>query len=221
MSAIPRTPAAMQDFIRQATQILSPPLLPEIRLYTATEATALWALTEEALAERGLPPPFWAFPWAGGQALARWLLDDPTPVRGKRVLCVGAGSGVDAIAAAMAGASAVWANDIDPFALAAITLNAALNDVAVVPLAGDIIGGTVPAPAVDVILAGDICYEGPMAEAAFAWLRQQTATVYVGDPGRSYLPRRGLVLLARFATPTTRAIEDSDVRNACVWALDH
>jgi predicted nicotinamide N-methyase len=207
-------------FIREHTELLAPPLIPEIRLYQATEVTELWEATEAALEEMGLPPPFWAFAWAGGQALARYLLDDPTPVRGKRVLDFATGGGLVAIAAALAGAATVTACDIDRFAIAAAEANAAENGVTLDLLCDDVVGQA--NPGWDVIFAGDICYEQTPSQRMIAWLRGLAADgtpVYLGDPMRTFLPRSGLEELARYSVPTTKAIEDTDVRNARVWRV--
>ncbi len=207
-------------FIRAHTQLLAPPLIPEIRLYQATEVTELWEATEAALEEMGLPPPFWAFAWAGGQALARYILDDPALVRGRRVLDFATGGGLVAIAAALAGAARVTASDIDRFAIAAAEANAAENGVALDLLCDDIVGRT--NPGWDVIFAGDICYEQTPSQRMIAWLRTLAADgtpVYLGDPMRTFMPKIGLEELARYSVPTTKAIEDTDVRNARVWRV--
>ena len=204
-------------FIHANTAIEVPPLIPEIRLHLASEIVPIWRATEEDLAALGLPPPYWAFAWAGGQALARYVLDNPEIVAGQTVLDFASGSGLAAIAAALAGAATVTAADIDPYASAAIGLNAALNGVSVEVTSGDIIGRTGPW---DVVLAGDICYERPLADRVTAWLRglsEAGVTVLLGDPGRTYLPKEGLEWLVRYAVKTTRELEDTDVRNAVVW----
>jgi predicted nicotinamide N-methyase len=204
-------------FIHANTAIEVPPLIPEIRLHLASEIVPIWRATEEDLAALGLPPPYWAFAWAGGQALARYVLDNPEIVAGQTVLDFASGSGLAAIAAALAGAATVTAADIDPYASAAIGLNAALNGVSVEVTSGDIIGSTGPW---DVVLAGDICYERPLADRVTAWLRglsEAGVTVLLGDPGRTYLPKEGLEWLVRYAVKTTRELEDTDVRNAVVW----
>src|SRR6476469_5592218 len=152
---------ARERFIEQNTQIVSPPLIPEIRLHLAAESVPLWQNTEEELGTLGLPPPFWAFAWAGGQALARYVLDRPDTVRGRRVLDFASGSGLVAIASATAGAAAVTACDVDPFAVAAIGLNAEANGVAVTPILADVVGQD---QGWDTVLAGDICYERDLAE---------------------------------------------------------
>jgi len=207
-------------FVLANTAVETPPLVPEIRLRLASEVVPLWQASEAELEALGLPPPYWAFAWAGGQALARLLLDEPERVRGKRVLDFASGSGLSAIAAARAGAARVEAAEIDPFALAAIGLNAALNGVAVAVLAEDQVGRL--DGGWEVVLAGDVCYERPMAERAFAWLQAlagQGVEVLLGDPGRTYLPKSGLERLVGYAVQTSRELEDSDVRNAVVWRV--
>ena len=195
-------------------------MVPEIRLHLATEITPLWQATEVALERTALPPPFWAFAWAGGQAAARYLLDRPGLVRGRRVLDVGAGSGLVAIAAALAGAVGVVAADIDPVAATAQRLNAALNDVALEPVTRDPIEAG--APAAEIIVAADVCYEGPMAARLSSWLRDLAGggkLVVLADPGRKYLPTDGLVPLATYTVPTLLDLEDQDRRAATVWLV--
>jgi predicted nicotinamide N-methyase len=204
-----------EDFVRSNTALAAPPLVPEIALHLATEVTPLWEATETELQRLGLPPPYWAFAWPGGQALARYILDHPDLIAGRRVLDFGAGSGLVAIAAAKAGAHAIAA-EIDPFAAAAIRLNAARNGVEVEIETADVIG----APCGwDAILAGDMCYERPLAERLGAWLRQVPALVLLGDPGRSYFSAEGLDRLARYTVPTSRDLEDRDERETGVWRL--
>jgi predicted nicotinamide N-methyase len=207
-------------FIRRNTALAAPPLVPEIQLHLANELTPIWQASEETLARSALPPPFWAFAWAGGQALARYLLDHPEIVRGRAVLDFGAGSGLVAIAAAKAGGGPVTAAEIDPFAVAAIGLNAALNGVAVTVTASDLLDA--PPQPWPVVTAGDVCYERPMAERATAWLRRLAAAgsrVLIGDPGRAYLPQAGLRELARYQVPTSRELEDRDTRETTVWEV--
>ena len=208
------------DFVRSETIIATPPLVPEIRLHLASEVVPLWQATEANLTERGLPPPYWAFAWPGGQALARYLLDKPDLVRGKRVLDFAAGSGLAAIAAAMAGASSVEAAEIDRFAIVAIGLNAALNGVTLGLIEADILG----APGRwDVVLAGDVCYERPMAERVGQWLAALSKAgtlVLMGDPGRNYLPVAGLSEVARYQVPTSLDLEDRISRETIVWLWD-
>lgn len=206
-------------FIRNETRLLPVPHAPEIHLYLADEAVDLWKRTEEELAEMGLPPPFWAFAWAGGQALARYILDHPEIVHGKRVLDFASGSGLVGIAAMKAGATSVDATDIDAFAIAAIALNATENSVTLNPHEGDVIGHD---KGWEVICAGDVCYERDMAERVTDWLyalAQRGATIVIGDPGRSYLPRTRLRELADYQVPVTRTLEDSDVKRTKVWTF--
>ena len=204
-------------FIRDNSQLLAPPLVPEIRLHLASEVIPLWRKTEEELAKIGVPPPYWAFAWAGGQALARYVLDHPELVLGKRVLDFGAGSGLVALAAAKAGAAHVIAADIDPFAIAAIARNATVNGVAIETVSDDVIGGS---ELFDLILVGDMCYERPLAERLMLWLKSSPAQVLLGDPGRSYFPKTGLTQLASYSVPTTRELEDREIRETGVWRLN-
>jgi predicted nicotinamide N-methyase len=207
-------------FIIANTRLLPVPYVPEICLYLADEVTPLWLKTEEELGEMGLPPPFWAFAWAGGQALARYILDHPNSVVGKRVLDFASGSGLVAIAAMKAGASEAHAADIDGFALEAIGLNAAVNAVQVAPVAENVLGRFVIAA--DVILAGDIFYDRDIAVEVLAWLkgwREHGATILIGDPGRTYLPKGELVELATYEVPVSRDLEDLEIKKSSVWAL--
>ena len=214
-------PDQRRSFILANTTLERPPHTPELSLRLASEIMPIWKLTEEALAEIGLPPPFWAFAWAGGQALARYLLDHPQVVAGKAVIDFASGSGIVAVAAMKAGAARVLAADIDAFCEAATAVNAEANGVALEFTAQDLLDAPPPAWA-EVILAGDICYEKPLAERVMAWLRSARATgatVLIGDPGRSYFPREGLVELAEYQVPTTRELEDMAVKKTAVWAL--
>jgi len=207
-------------FVRRNTTIVAPLLVPEIRLHLATEVTPIWQATEETLARSALPPPFWAFAWAGGQALARYLLDHPANVAGRSVLDFGAGSGLVAIAAAKAGAGSVLAAEVDHFAAAAIAANAVLNEVAISVATEDLLD-TVNLRW-DVVTAGDVCYEQPMADRVVGWLRGMAARgtiVVLGDPGRTYLPCGGLVERARYVVPTSRELEDREYRETVVWEL--
>jgi len=215
-----RSPQGRRAFILANTRLQAPPHTPELVLHLADEITPIWRMTEEALAEIGLPPPFWAFAWAGGQALARYVLDHPELVRGRRVLDFAAGSGIVGIAAASAGAGHVLCADIDAYCSAAVELNAAANGVSVAFTEQDLLDA--PAPDVEVILAGDICYEKPLAKRVMAWLgaaRDLGATVLIGDPGRSYFPRTGLDKLAEYQVQTTRELEDMEVKRTAVWTL--
>ena len=207
-------------FIQRNTAIVAPPLVPEIQLYLATKITPIWQATEETLARGAVPPPYWAFAWAGGQALARYLLDHPETVAGREVLDIGSGSGIVAIAAAKAGASRVVAAEIDHFAAAAIALNTALNGVTVRIETRDLLDRA--AAGWGVALAGDICYEEPMSSRAMTLLRRIAARgrlALLGDPGRSYLPRSGLVERARYQVLTSRELEDRDEREGVVWQV--
>jgi predicted nicotinamide N-methyase len=206
-------------FIAANTRAAAHPLVPEVTLHLAGALTPLWQATEAWLAREGISPPYWAFAWPGSAALARWVLDDPAPVAGRRVLDFASGCGLAGIAAAKAGAACVLAADIDPLAAAATTLNAAANHVALATTTRDVVG---EAGAWDAILAGDVCYEAPMAARVTAWLRAEAArgvAVHLADPGRAYLPREGLVPVARFAVPTTRELEDRDLREVVVLRI--
>ncbi|MGB0696016.1 MAG: class I SAM-dependent methyltransferase [Rhodospirillaceae bacterium] len=218
-----------EALIRDWTTPTVPPLVPELTLHLATELTPLWEATEETLQQTGLPPPFWAFCWAGGQALARWVLDNPDAVEGRRVMDFATGCGVAALAAAKAGAERVQGNEIDAYALTALRLNAALNKVRVAPLDGDVIGSV--DRAWDVVLAADVLYEKALADRVLPWLQALAATgtrVLLADPGRSYLPGTDegvsssggrLVALATYDVAVPEAIEDRSVRTTTVFAL--
>lgn len=211
------TPDSAENFIRANTALAAPPHVPEIRLHLADEAHELWKKTEEELAEIGLPPPFWAFAWAGGQGLARHILDRPALVAGKRVLDFATGSGLVAIAARMAGAGKVTAADIEPFSRTACALNRAENNVDFTFTDKDLIGTD---DGWDVILAGDVFYDRELAARLVPWflaLRRRGAEVLVGDPGRSYLPKDRLEALAVYEVPVSRALEDSETKRTTVW----
>jgi predicted nicotinamide N-methyase len=206
-------------FIRENTRVLAPSHVPELQLYLADDAVALWEMKEEQLGELGLPPPFWAFAWAGGQALARYVLDYPETVRGLSVLDVASGSGLVAIAAMKAGAAHAVAVDIDAFAAHAAQLNAALNDVRVKTSDADPVGAPTDA---DVILVGDLFYDRDLAPRVLEWLfdlQSDGKRVLVGDPGRTYLPRDKLEQIAAYDIPVTRALEDAELKRAAVWKL--
>ncbi len=207
-------------FIRANTRLQRPPHTPEIQLQLADEITPIWKLTEEELGEIGLPPPFWAFAWAGGQAVARFLLDHPDEAAGKTVVDFASGSGLVAIAAMKAGAKSALAADIDVFCGAALEINAAANGVAISFTDTNLLDAE--PPEVDLITAGDICYEKPLAEQVLAWLAAAQARgtrFLIGDPGRSYFPKTGLVKLAEYQVETTRELEDFTVKRTCVWTL--
>jgi predicted nicotinamide N-methyase len=226
--------APIAEFIRSRTTLAAPPLIPEITLYlSGDEPTVLWEHTERETGRGDLPPPFWAYPWAGGIALARYLLDHPERAAGRVVLDLASGSGLVAIAAARAGAARVIASDIDPMAVAAIALNAAVNDVEVLVtdadlLTGDeaaaaLLGGETSFPAPELILVGDACYERRMAHRMLAFLRRAQssgASALLGDPGRTYLPATGLRPLASYVVPAWPGLEDTEVKQSTVWQLD-
>lgn len=206
-----------ERFIADNTALTAPPHVPEISLHLADEAHDLWQRTEEELAEIGLPPPFWAFAWAGGQGLARYVLDHPETVQGRNVLDFATGSGLVAIAAAKAGAARATGADIDPFCAAALRLNMMANGVTVEFCGDDLIGVD---GGWDVVLAGDVFYDAGFAHRLLPWferLSSRGAEVLVGDPGRSYLPKSGLHRLATYEVPVTRALEDSEVKRTTVW----
>ena len=208
-----------KEFILANTSLIAPPLVPEIRLHLATEVVPLWRKTEEELEAEGVPPPYWAFAWAGGQALSRYVLDHPETVAGKSVLDFGSGSGLVAIAARKAGASRVLAADIDTFAGAAMTANSGANNVHIDITADDIIGQSGDWRTV---LVGDMCYERPLSERLLIWLRELTrhgALVLLGDPGRSYFPQSGVEKLATHRVQTTRDLEDREIRETSVYRL--
>jgi predicted nicotinamide N-methyase len=215
------TPAQRRDFIRANTEVLTPPLVPEVKLHLAHEALPIWQKTEDELGAIGLPPPFWAFAWAGGQALARHILDSPEIVRAKRVLDLASGSGLVAIAAMKAGAACVTAAEIDYFAVEAVALNAELNNVLVTPVADDLLDRDPPCE-LDVILVGDLFYEKHLATHCLDWLNRSHKggiDVLIGDPGRSYLPKDKLKRIAEYAVPVTRELEDAEIKKTAVWRL--
>lgn len=206
-----------ETFIRANTSLMAPPHVPEIRLRLANEVHDLWLKTEADLKEIGLPPPFWAFAWAGGQGLARYILDHPEEVRGKRVLDFASGSGLVAIAARIAGASEVIAADIDPWAGTAVRLNAHENGVEIGFTSEDLIGRLVEA---DIVLAGDVFYDCDFASSLTEWFGCLAAggkRVLVGDPGRSYCPNERLEALSTHEVPVTRVLEDSELKSTTVW----
>ncbi|MCO5080544.1 MAG: methyltransferase [Rhizobiaceae bacterium] len=211
------SPAEAERFILANTTLGAPPHVPEIRLHLADEAHELWERTEEELVEIGLPPPFWAFAWAGGQGLARYVLDHPACVACRRVLDFAAGSGLVGIAAKKSGAASVESADIDPFSQIAMRLNAAANGVVLEPLVADLIDSDM---GWDVVLAGDIFYQKDIVDRLVPWftrLRMRGCEIIVGDPGRAYLPKDRLEQLAEYRVPVTRALEDAEVKRTVVW----
>ena len=209
------------DFIRENTVVSTPSLVPEITLHLATEVTPLWQMTEDRLKESGLPPPYWAFAWPGGQGMSRYILENPDVVRGKHVLDFAAGGGVAAIAAMKAGAKHALAAEIDPLALAAIQMNAALNRVSIENMRD--LDMDAPYTAADVIIAGDVCYQQGMATRMMRWLvlcHEHGARVLLADPGRAYVPKEGLVQRGQYVVPTSRDLEDQDTRMVTVWEME-
>jgi predicted nicotinamide N-methyase len=208
-----------EGFVRTQTVAGRAPLVPEITLHLASEITPIWQATEVWLAEHNVEPPFWAFAWPGGQALARHVFDHPECVVGLRVLDFAAGGGIAAIACALAGAATVEAAEIDRLAIAAIGLNAAANGVVVTAATGDVVGATCRW---DLILCGDVCYEAPMTSHILPWLMAmaQTAKVWIADPGRAYLPQQGLVAFAEYRVPTTLELEDRMERTVRLFRLE-
>lgn len=208
------------DFIRRETRIKPVPHAEEIRLHVADEAMALWQKTEDDLGELGLAPPFWAFAWAGGQGLARYILDTPDLVAGKRVIDFACGSGLVGIAAMMAGAASCHAVDIDPFALAATGLNAELNGVVLSLEMADITAS--PPPEADIVFCGDVFYDREMADKVLDLmdrLLDRGTNILVGDPGRSYLPNTRLTELARYNVPVVGALEDNEIKRTRVFRM--
>ncbi|MFN7135589.1 MAG: class I SAM-dependent methyltransferase, partial [Myxococcales bacterium] len=213
------SPEQMRALIEAHTEIARPPLCPELRLHLVTERCALWRAGEDELAALGLPPPYWAFCWAGGQALARYLLDHPDAVHGRNVLDFGAGGGVEALAAARAGASAVLASDIDPFAVQALEMNAALNDVRLTATSRDLLGLD---EGWDVVLAGDVCYDRALAGQVQAWLERlaaRGADVLVGDPRRGYLDESRLSRIAELDAPSDVDVEGRYLRRTGIFRV--
>lgn len=207
--------------VAASTTLLPTPLVPEISLYCADNAYDVWSLTSDG--DESAPMPFWSFAWAGGQALARHVLDHPELVAGRRVLDLACGSGLVAIAAALAGAEQVTANDVDPHAIAAVQLNAHANGAAVTTLFSDLLDDDVAeVAAVDVVLAGDVCYESELTARMLAFLlrtRERGADVLLGDPGRTYLPREQLEEVAAYDVPTTLVLEDATTKRTTIWRL--
>ena len=222
-SAQPEPPAL--EIIRTGTRLRPVPLVPQIRLYQAGDPISLWQRTELAAGRTGLDPPFWAFAWAGGQALARYLLDHPEAVRGRHVIDIASGSGLVAIAAARAGAAAVTAYDIDPLAAAAIGINAAANGVTVRAVCADVLDEDgPPSPGTDLVLAGDAFYERDLAARVMRFLERghtRGTAVLAGDCGRAYLPRDRLTPLATYDVPGLRMLEDTDIKRTTIWAPRH
>jgi predicted nicotinamide N-methyase len=213
-----KDPRASEAFIRANTKLLSPPLVPEVKLHLAEESLPIWQKTEEQLGEMNVPPPYWAFAWAGGQALARYVLDHPSEVAGKAVLDLGAGSGLVAIAAKRAGAASVLAVDIDPLALTAVRINAEANGVTIATTGADLLAhGWERFP---VLLVGDLFYERELAKRVLARIEAAAAEgglVLIGDPQRSYFPKGRFACAAEYRVPVTRDLEDAEIKATAVW----
>ena len=218
----PPEPSLLKIILTSA-ELSSVPLVPEIQIYQASEPISLWEETERAKGVTGLDPPFWAFAWAGGRALARYLLDHPAVVRGRRVIDIASGSGLVAIAAAKAGAADVTAYDIDPLAAAAVTVNARANKVAVASVCADLLGDDGPrAAAGDLVLVADAFYERDLADKVMSFLErahQCGAAALAGDFGRTYLPRDRLVSLATYDVPGLLVLEGTDIKRTTIWTL--
>jgi predicted nicotinamide N-methyase len=217
-----RLPVDPEDFIRANTALERPAMVPELELWLASEYVPIWQATEDWLEQHNVDPPYWAFCWPGGQAIARFLLDNPERVRGKRVIDFAAGSGVASMAAARAGAASVVANDIDLLSLVAARLNAEANGLAFDISADDWLAEPAEAPIADVVIAGDVCYEREMSARALAWLRGHAEAgrlVLLGDPGRNYFSAQGLEELARYEIPTSLQLENRGMRETVVWRV--
>jgi predicted nicotinamide N-methyase len=209
-----------ETFIRENLAVDTAPLVPEVELYLASEITPIWRATAAELEAVGMPPPFWAFCWPGGQALARYILDNPETFRGRRVLDFAAGGGVASIALAKAGAASVTASEIDSYAIAALKLNAEINNVCFEITEADLT--RMESQGWDMVIAGDVCYERPMSERVTSWLRELAdagVTVLMADPGREYAPRAGLIELASYEIPTSRELEDREMRTTVLWRM--
>ncbi len=207
-----------ERFIRANTVLAAAPMVPEILLHLATEITPIWQASEDFLRREKIAPPFWAFAWPGGQATARHLLDHPELVAGKRVLDFAAGCGIAALAAARCGAARAEASEVDPLSVAAISLNAAANDLPVHGIMADLVGADCRW---DLILAGDVCYEAPMTRHVLPWLARmaETAEIWIADPGRAYLPTGGIAELAAYDVPTTLELEDRMSRRTVLYRM--
>ena len=221
-AGVPAEPPVPAAFVRAHTRPVRPELVPEVELLVASDVVALWEAMETEQGRTSTDPPFWAAAWPGGQALARYVLDHPELVAGRSVLDLGAGSGLVSVAAVRAGATAVLASDVDPFALTAVAVNAERNDADGITVVGDVLGGE--PPDVAVILAGDVCYDREMTDRVLPFLqaaRDRGIEVLIGDPGRIYLPEDRLAALAVYAVPDTESspTRPAEVRRTTVWRL--
>lgn len=215
-----RTEQERRAFIRAKTEVTTPLLCPEIKLHLITPSCSLWSATEKDLVELAISDPFWGFCWAGGQALARYVLDHAKLVAGQRVLVFGAGCGIEAIAAAKAGAAHVLAADIDPLAIEATHLNAALNGVSLETTTRDMIGASLSG--YDLLLAGDMFYDGPFAARVLLWLRalvQSGMKILLADPGRGHLDQTLAVKLATYQAPADVDVRGDHLQATPVFAL--
>jgi len=219
---MPRLPADPEGFIRANTALEAPAMVPEFKLWLASEYVPIWQATKAWLDEQNVDPPYWAFCWPGGQAIARYLLDNPILVEGRRVIDFAAGSGVSSLAAARAGAASVLTNDIDALSLVAARLNARANDLALDVSMDDWLAGPEGTPDADIVIAGDVCYERDMSTRALAWLRGHARLgrlVLLGDPGRNYFSAQGLEERARYEIPTSLQLENRGMRETVVWRV--
>ena len=211
--------AGLIRFIEQNTKPLQPPLVPEITLHLAEESLPIWQKTEDELGVMNVPPPFWAFAWAGGQAMSRYLLDNPDICRGRSILDLGSGSGISAIAAAKTGAARILAADIDALALAATELNARANTVSIETTSDDLLTSA-DWRRMEVVIIGDLFYERELADRVLAFIaavKSSGSTVLIGDPQRSYFPRDRFERLAEYQVPVTRELEDAELKRTAVW----
>ncbi|QQS13687.1 MAG: methyltransferase [Rhodospirillales bacterium] len=219
---MPRSPADPESFIREHTALEAPAMVPELRLWLAAEYLPIWQATEAWLEERNVDPPYWAFCWPGGQAMARYLLDNPDTVAGRTVIDFAAGCGVASLAAMKAGAARATGNDIDPMAVASMRLNAEANGLGIETSADDWLAGAPATPEAEIVIAGDVCYEREMTARAMVWLRGHAAAgrlVLLGDPGRNYFTADRLVEMARYQIPTSLQLENRGLRETVVWRV--
>lgn len=217
-----RAPEDPAGFIRAYTALGTPAMVPELKLWLAAEYLPIWQATEDWLEKQNVDPPYWAFCWPGGQAVARYLLAHADMVRGKRVIDFAAGCGIATLAAARCGALSVIGNEIDPVAIAAMRLNAEANDLTIETSDSDWLQGPPGSPEADVVIAGDVCYEREMTLRAMDWLRGHAAKgrlVLLGDPGRNYFTADRLEELARYDIPTSLQLENRGLRETTVWRV--